>query len=495
MPLKNRPNILLIMSDQHSKHAVGAYGNDIVRTPNLDRLSAEGTRFTAAYCGGPLCVPSRMSFLTARTPSRNRVWDNGHILSQGMPTWAHYLGIAGYGTSLIGRMHFRGADQRHGFEERPIGEFWTNHPGVGGLGTPPWDAYSGATLGQCRETVEVAGRGRTAFQWEDESICEAACDYLRERAQEPDERPFAAVVGFWLPHCPYIAPRELFDYYYDCVDIPPVEAELPLTIQRFRSHRDIIDLPEERIRVARAAYFALCEHCDRQVGRILDQLDRSGLADETLVIYCSDHGDMAGEHGCWWKSNYYEGSAGVPLIARLPGAVPAGAECDAVCNLMDLGPTFVEAAGGESMRDVDGRSLWRLMQGEPQPDWPNETFSEFVEVKYTGETNYPSRMIRSGPWKLWHYADDAGLPPALFNLEEDPQELRDLGRDPAYADIRNRLMARLHEGWKPDRVRREALEASRRMPVLKEWGRAVSPECPDALGFPPDDLEDDIELL
>jgi len=348
MPRDDRPNILLIMSDQHSKHVVGAYGNDIVRTPNVDRLSAEGMRFTGAYCAAPLCVPSRMSFLTARTPSRNRVWDNGHILSQSMPTWAHYLSIAGYRTSLIGRMHFRGTDQRHGFEERPIGEFWTDHPGVGGLGTPSWGA---------------------------------------------------------------------------------------------------------------------------------------------------DHGDMAGEHGCWWKSNYYEGSAGVPLIARLPGTVPAGAQSDAVCNLVDIGPTFVELAGGEPMRDVDGRSMWPLMRGQPQPEWPNETFSEFVEVKYTGDTNYPSRMIRSGPWKLWHYADEAGLPPALFNLDEDPDELQNLGRDPEHAGVRDRLLAKLHEGWDPQRVQRDALEASRRMPVLKEWGRCVSPECPDALGFPPEGLEDEIEVL
>jgi len=124
-----RPNVLLIMTDQHSKHFLGSYGNDIVRTPNLDRLASEGMRFTSAYCPAPLCVPSRMSFMTSRTPSRNRVWNNEGILSSAIPTWAHVLTAAGYETSLIGRMHFKGLDTRHGFENRPIGEPGASPPG------------------------------------------------------------------------------------------------------------------------------------------------------------------------------------------------------------------------------------------------------------------------------------------------------------------------------------------------------------------------------
>ena len=156
------PNILVIISDQHSRHFLGCCGNEVVRTPNIDRLASEGMLFTNAYCPSPLCVPSRMSFMTSRTPSRNRCWDNSHVLSSGIPTWAHALGAAGYETALIGRMHFVGPDQRHGFEKRPLGEFSARHPGAPLAGGPPWTRYSSAATGQSRESVMISQWSREA---------------------------------------------------------------------------------------------------------------------------------------------------------------------------------------------------------------------------------------------------------------------------------------------------------------------------------------------
>ncbi len=489
-----KPNILVIMTDQHSKHFLGCYGNRIVRTPNLDRLASEGMRFTSAYCPSPLCVPSRMSFMTGRTPSRNRVWNNQGILGT-IPTWAHVLSAAGYETTLVGRMHFKGPDQRHGFENRPIGEPSASHPGVGLVCTEPdkkGRAHYHGGSGQSRSCVTLAGRGKTTYQYFDEQRIPKACEYLR-RCAESQQRPFAAVVGLTLPHCPFIAPKELYDYYAQRVDIPKVESRQPATIRRFRELRGILTPPlsERQVAAARTAYYGMCEYVDSLIGEVLKCLEETGLAENTLVIYTTDHGEMAGEHGCWWKSNYYEGSVGVPLIARLPGTIAPGSVSDAVCNLMDLGPTFAEIAGTR-MPGSDGRSLWPIMQGREPKSWKNETFSELCDSR---GGHLASRMIRSGKWKLWKYADSENLPPALFNLEDDPDELHDLGEDPNYAAIRDELLNKIHAAWDPETVRRETLQATTDFGTLSRWGRAVNPPCPDAVPVPPPSYEANVELL
>lgn len=482
------PNILVIMTDQHSKYFIGCYGNRTVRTPNLDRLASEGMRFTNAYCASPLCVPSRMSFMTGRTPSRNRVWSNECILGSGIPTWAHVMGAAGYETSLIGRMHFVGPDQRHGFENRPIGEPGAIHPGAVVQCTDPSQRaalyYHGGS-GQTRSAVTQAGRGRTTYQYFDEQRIPVACDYLRQRAKGGG-RPFAAVLGLTLPHCPFIAPKELYDHYIQHIDVPPIESRQPPTVLRFRRQRRILDPPltDKQIRVARAAYCGLCEHVDSLIGQVLRCLDETGLAKRTLVVYTSDHGEMAGEHGCWWKNTYYEGSVGVPLIARLPGTIAPGSVSDAICNLMDLGPTFAEIADTR-MTDIDGRSLWPILRGQPPATWENETFSECHEA---------SRMIRAGKWKLWVYDDDEHLPPSLFNLEDDPGELNDLGHDPQHAGIRDELLGKIRRDWDPDMVRRESQRNRRDFDTIAKWTRAVNPPAPDSVKAPPRSYEDNVEL-
>ena len=466
-----RCNVLLIMSDQHSKYHIGCYGDPVVRTPNLDALAREGMRFTSAYCPSPVCITSRPAFMTGRYPSITHVWHSG------IPTWAHALGAAGYETAMIGRMDFRGPDMRRGFEKRPVGEYWA-HPGA----TPPPLGHVGGD-GQGRSGVERAGTGRTAFQAHDDIVADGALAYLEEKERDPGDRPFAAVVGFILPHCPFVAPKELFEYYYERVDVPQQTPEErrrePLAIQRFKKIRSIYDpLPAERIRVARAAYFGLCECVDRHTGRILQVLEESGLDRNTLVIYTTDHGEMAGEHGCWWKSNFYEGSVGVPLIARLPGVVPAGTVKDTICNLMDLGPTLVEMAGADPMPAVDGRSIWPILSGGDDPGRPDETFSEHSHMI----DGIPSRMIRRGPWKLYKYHDTT--PPVLYNLEEDPGEMEDLGSDLRYEGVRSELLDRLYADWDPERVIRENMEVHRDMALIVRWGEAVRPGHEDTFPVP-----------
>lgn len=490
----DKPNILVIMTDQHSKNFLGCYGNEIVRTKNLDRLAEEGMRFTAAYCAAPLCVPSRMSFMTCCTPSENEVWANSHILSSDRPTWAHLMSVSGYDTALIGRMHFNGPDQRHGFQERPIGE-----PSAGLLGTPvkggpPWTKFSSATSGQCRESVEVAGRGNTFYQWADEERTKTCIQWLKDRADNKGDKPFAAVLGYTLPHCPFVAKKELFDYYYPITDIPDADEKLPATQERFRKIRQIShpDLPEERIRVARAAYYGLCEHIDTLIGEVLNTLDETGLSENTIVVYTSDHGEMAGEHNMWWKSNYYEASAGVPLIIRWPGRVEENSVCDRVVSLMDLGVTFGDIANAAFDYSVSGRSLLKILTEGNDPHWENITFSELVDVR---GGIFPSRMVRKDNWKLWVFHDEEELPLSLFNLDEDPHELSDLARDEKYKPVIDELLQLVYKDWDPVGAGEKTKRKNQYYDLLYKWGSIIKPDAPDAIVLPSADYEDDVELL
>jgi len=297
----DRPNILVIMTDQHSPRQLGCYGDGLVRTPNLDRLASQGMRFDNCYCPSPLCVPSRMSFMTGRLPSRTGMMVNQSILPSGVPTWAHRLAIVGYETSLIGRMHFVGPDQRHGFVNRPIAENCARHPGAPELGGSRYTNFPQATAGQNRQVFEYAGCGPSFYQNQDRAVTDAACEYLDAHADA--EQPFAAVVGYILPHCPFIGPKEAFEYYYDKVALPELGEE-PACTRRMWADRKVLDPPptEHQLRVAIAAYYAMCEYIDGQIGRVLDAVDEAGLAEHTLVIYCSDHGEMLGEHGLWARS-------------------------------------------------------------------------------------------------------------------------------------------------------------------------------------------------
>ena len=487
-------NLLVIMSDQHSKSCLGAYGNPIIRTPNLDSLAAEGVRFDEAYCPAPICVPSRMSFLTSNSPSRNRVWDNSHMLDPNTPTWVHSLGAVGYRTSLIGRMHFVGKDQLGGFMERPLGEFSACPPGSEPDHQNLWSRIPVETAGQTRASVEMSGKGRTFYQWFDEQVTEAACAYLE--GKRDSQQPFAAVVGYVLPHCPFFAPDDLFDYYYPLVEAPTVPRDLPPTIKRFRRIRDLDDPPisERRIRIARAAYFGMCEFLDQQIGKVLEALEANGLKEDTTVVYTSDHGEMAGTKGCWWKSSFYEESVSIPLIIRNPAKFGSSRSISQVCNLMDLGPTLCELGGGEPPPMIEGRSLLPLLKNEDSSEWENETFSEFVDT--VGDSDYfAAKMIRSGPWKLWKYVDDENLPPALFNLNEDRAEENDLWGQPEYEEIGQTLLAKLEKNWNPKWVRPESRKNDRRYQALEAWGKRVKPKS-DELLVPPDiDLEADLDML
>ncbi|MFC1713065.1 sulfatase-like hydrolase/transferase [Candidatus Poribacteria bacterium] len=457
--MADRPNILLVMSDQHSPHVLGCAGDGVVRTPTLDRLAERGVNFTNAYCGNPLCVPSRMTFLTGRHCSDIRVWTNRCRLQSDIPTFVHHLVNAGYETNLCGRMHFSGSDQRHGFERRIIGDV---HAKLEHIPT--------STTGQTAVGVKVAGPGHTAYSRYDEEVTKVCCEFLDSWDKSPGDRPFLLTVGYVLPHCPYIAPKRLFDEYFDKVDVPQLpdgyHDSLHPFMRKWREHRMVDELTHEQARVARAAYYGLVTLMDELIGDILSTLAKTHFGEDTLIIYTSDHGEMAGEHGMWWKSSFYDGSVGVPLILSWPEHMAEGRTVTKVASLLDIGPTLVELAGGSPMPCVSGQSLMGFLTGDGKvPDWHDTTFAELGGLL----DDAPGRMIRRGPWKLncYHGYDR----PQLFNIESDPDEWNDLGNDDSYADIRDELLAEVQAGWSGAEVMNAIEIAQKDRDVLSKFQR------------------------
>ncbi|MCL5746326.1 MAG: sulfatase-like hydrolase/transferase [Acidobacteria bacterium] len=472
-----QPNLLILMSDQHNPHVLGCRGDSVVKTPHLDALAASGVSFENTYCQAPICVPARMSFLTGQQPSRSRVWHNTDILPSDVPTFAHGLGAAGYETVLVGRMHFEGVDQWHGFEKLLVGNITPIYPHI--PHTLPKRLLIGAQGGS-RAAVELAGPGSTTYQAHDEQVAAATAKFLMERPRTGG-RPFCAVAGFVLPHSPYICSRRDWNHYYDRValpEIPPGYFErLHPAVTLWRKNRGIEDLPPETIRRARAAYYGLVTHFDRLVGTVMSALRNSGLDRNTIVIYTSDHGDMAGENGMWWKNSFYEGSVTVPLMVSFPGTFPSGAKVREIVSLVDVGPTLLELAGARPLPNADGTSLVPLLRGE-QVRWANEAFSEFPP--FMGSP--AMRMVRSGRWKLNHYESHR---PQLFDLEADPHEYNDLGESRRHAAIRTQLHGRALENWPVEEMKRLLAERARDRAVMNRWAAAVKPPAPQRWQPPP----------
>lgn len=466
--MSRRHNTLLLMSDQHHPRILGCRGDEVVRTPALDALAARGTLFTQAYCGNPLCVPSRMSFLTGRHGSDIHVWSNQCRLAAEIPTFLHGLTVAGYETILCGRMHFVGPDQRHGFESRLLGDVDAR-----------LDPIPLSTTGQTKAAVETAGPGRTAYLAYDEAVTATACEWLRGLPRRPADRPWCLVVGYVLPHCPYICPREWFEEYNARIEVPEVPAgyldSLHPALRQWRATRGVDDLSTEQRRVARAAYYGLVTCLDRLIGHVLAALGESGAEADTRVVYTSDHGDMAGELGMWWKSSFYDGSVGVPLLWKEPG-LQEGRECRRNVSLLDIGPTLLDLAGAPPLPGARGRSLRPLLEDRGTSSWPDEVFAEYAGL----QGDPPARMIRRRRWKLNHYHGFAE--PQLFDLEADPAELHDLAHDAGCADLRDELVQVVRKDWSGEHIAHvmSVQDAQRRL--LRDWS-----DCARTQKNPPPD--------
>lgn len=457
--LKN--NFLIIMSDQHNSKFLGNNGGYPVKTPNLDKLAKQGVTFNSTYCGNPLCVPSRMSFLTGRDCSDIKVWSNKCRLNSNIPTFAHHMSNGGYETVLCGRMHFEGEDQHHGFEKRLLGDV------SGALDTKDDDedfhifenVIPTVTRGQNADTVKAAaGPGRSTYQAYDTAVTDRFKKYLKEKETSGDDRPFCTVIGYLSPHCPYISPKEYYDEYVGKIKLPRLPDDyvhnLHPAIKNWMAESRALDITQKEALTALTAYYGLVTFLDMEVGRVMDALNESTYKENTVVVYVSDHGEMAGEHGMWWKSTLYEGAAAVPMIWSFPGKFHEGKTIDNVTSLLDVGPTLLDLAGGEAMNNVRGRSLRRFLEAndnglEKDDIWVDEAFSE----EYGHISGTPARMYRKGPWKLiyFHGYDTH----QLFNLKEDPEEFVNLYENGEYRAIRDELFEKVKEGWLPEEIRPE----------------------------------------
>ncbi|WP_170606277.1 choline-sulfatase [Ruegeria arenilitoris] len=459
-----RPNIVVVMADQLAPHFCGPYGHPSVKTPHIDALASRGMRFDAAYCNSPLCAPSRFAFMSGQLISRIAAYDNASEFRASVPTFAHYLKALGYRTCLSGKMHFVGPDQKHGFQDRVTTDIYP----ADFAWTPDWEAPDERIdkWYHNMQTVKESGEAIATFQTDyDDEVEFAARRWLIDRGRDRaagDEAPFCLVASFIHPHDPYVAKPEWWNLYTD-TDVPMPGFTLTPEEQDPFSRRvmdgieaSYVPLTDTEVLRARRAYLANVSYFDSKVGAITKTLNEIGQLDNTIIIVTADHGDMLGERGLWYKMNFFEHSARVPLIMAGPG-VGLGSTQNA-CSLLDLLPTFVEIAGGSDDifgEPVDGRSLMPLARGESDP--VDEAIGEYCAEM----TPYPVFMIRRGPLKYIHCDPD---PPQLYDLSRDPMEQENRASDPAYAMQAEEFAAEVSNRWNSEKLRADviATQKSRR---------------------------------
>jgi choline-sulfatase len=470
-----RPNILLLFSDQHNASMAGFMGHPIVQTPSLDRLAARGVAFENAYCTSPLCSPSRQSMMAGLFCHHIDMWNNTSAMPPDTVTWAHMLSLAGYETSLVGKMHFNGYQKMYGFDRRPVLEGSNDGESFHSWGlrtshdwTKPLPYRGAAGSGGMKRSLENAGPDtpeRQPIFRKDLEVLEGTIQLLREKAADTSGQPWAICTGFVLPHPPYKARADILQRYRGAGDLPvDRHGEGRDTCDRFvqNYHGDVRELPDEVIRRAREVYFGLITELDEYCGRILQVLEQTGLAENTVVFYISDHGEMAGEHGDWGKVTLQESSVRVPMIAAWPGRWPTGKRVDTLVSLVDLYPTFLELAGIRMPEPLylHGHSLMPLIDGDLAGYGGGQVFCEFEGEGW----NHPRAMLRRGRYKfVYNHTVEC----RLYDLQADPHEMQDLAGRPEHAQVLADLRARLLADWDPADIERRVLRTQARRKIAR----------------------------
>lgn len=440
------PNILIFMVDQLAGPFFPDGPADWLHAPNLKALSARSVRFANAYTASPLCAPARAAFMSGQLPSRTGVYDNAAEFRSDIPTFAHHLRRAGYRTALSGKMHFVGPDQMHGFEERlttdiyPADFGWTPDYRRPGERIDWWYHNMGSVTG--------AGVAEITNQLEyDDEVAFHATQKVYDYARAADTRPWMMTVSFTHPHDPYVARRKYWDLYEDCAHLMPQVPTLPFEDQDPHSRRILnasdwhsYTLTEDMVARSRRAYFANISYVDDKIGQVLAALEAT--RQEAVIVFVSDHGDMLGERGLWFKMTFFEGSARVPLMICAPGLTP-GVIGHPVSTL-DVMPTLCDLAG-VALDDIrpwtDGTSLLPLATGQGG--------RRAVPMEYAAEASEsPMAGLRKGRWKLILCPLDPDL---LFDLEADPQELHNLAPLAEHAATLAELKDEARALWDLDR--------------------------------------------
>jgi choline-sulfatase len=439
-------NVLILMSDEHTRSVMGAYGNDLAHTPALDELAARGARFDNAYTPSPICIPARASFATGTATFQHRCWSSAEPYYGQQQSWMHRLRDRGHEVTSIGKLHYRSAADDVGFSESLHPMYLAN----GGRGWP--QGLQRRPMGEFADTIELArelGPGETGYTQYDRDITATAVDWLA-RHNQGAEKPWVLFVSYICPHFPLSAPKQFFDLYRD-IELPQAfdrddstRLKHPVidAMREFWDYADYFDPETERLGLQN--YYGLCSFLDDNVAQVLAALDGSGQADNTQIIYTSDHGDLIGNHGLWCKSFMYEDSVGIPLTISGPG-IEASVNQTPV-SLIDLASTIELAVGGDisaAEESWQGRPLQSFID---TPETDRVVISEY----HDGGSPCGCYMLRKGPLKLVYFAD--GHPPLLFDLQQDPQELSNLADDPAHAQSVQQMTQELYRILDPQAV-------------------------------------------
>jgi choline-sulfatase len=457
------PNFLILMADQLTAGVLPAYGGG-AKTPNIDALAERGVVFESFYCNSPLCAPSRFSFLAGQLPSKIGAYDNAAEFPAQTPTLAHYLRRAGYQTALSGKMHFCGPDQLHGFEERLTTDIYPSDFGW----TPDWTRpEERPSWYHSMDSVTQAGPCTRTNQIDfDDEVVYAARQKLFDIARGSDRRPFCLVVSMTHPHDPYVIPKGYWDRYHDSeIQMPRVAAAAVADDPHAQRVRHVIGLggqtpTELQIRAARRAYRGAVSYVDDQIGTLMTTLRDAQLEANTIVIVLADHGDMLGERGLWFKMNFFEGAARIPLIMHAPGRfTPRRVAGHA--SLVDLLPTLVALGTDGRATDFaapfDGRSLVPQLEGRAGADQAaaGEVIGEYLAEGAIA----PIVMIRRERYKFVHSPAD---PDQLYDLVADPQELVNVAGRADQASMVAALRAEVARRWSLPALHQEVLASQRR---------------------------------
>ncbi len=465
-----RPNILWICTDQQRLDTLGCYGNRLVRTPNIDRLAANGVRFTHAYCQAPVCAPSRASFLTGRYPRTCRIRQNGQDIPENELLVTKMLHDAGYIGGLAGKLHLGGcapavckvAEKR---TDDGYDYFAWSHDN-----SPKYDwvmnSYSQWLRSQGienrhieREDTRFVFNGMPAEYSQTKWCTDRAIEFIE--AAKGYDRPWFFSLNCFDPHHPFDPPKDYLERYLPMLDEIPlpsyVAGELDSkTATQQKEHRAAYgvkgnfpydEMTEYDHKIVRAACFAPCDLIDEQVGRLLDHLEQSGQLDDTIVIFQSDHGESLGDHGMYLKGCYfYEASVRVPLIFYWKDKFSSGITSDALVELIDIAPTLLEVCGLEAHAGMQGRSLLPLLCGKADVShFRDDVFCEYYKTKLNGELVAFASMLCDGKYKISQVHD---LAPSysrecmgeLYDLTADPEERVNRYYDPEYASIKLEML-------------------------------------------------------
>lgn len=443
-PLMKPTNVLIILSDEHQSGLMGCAGHAAIQTPNLDALAKRGTRFCNAYTPSPICVPARASLATGRYVHDIGCWDNAIAYQGTPPGWAQYLCDAGLLAESIGKLHYRDAASPVGFRHQHhavhildgIGQVW------GSVRNPLPETMGRSPL------YDKIGAGTSDYNRFDERVADRAVQWLGEHAN--DKQPWVLFVGLVAPHFPLVVPAEYLDRYpLGSIALPKLHPSSGYRrhpwVERQARHmdHDAAIGSDERRRLAIASYFGLVTFMDAQVGKILGALSRNSLAEATTVIYSSDHGDNLGKRGMWNKCLLYRESTGIPMIVAGPG-IPGDKLSNTPVSLVDIQNTVLQCTHcADAPLDGPGHSLVELACA---PDMPERlAFSEYHAVG----SEAAAYMLADAHYKYHHYV---GLPPELFDLERDPEELENVAALPAYAEVLQMFEARLKTLLDPEAV-------------------------------------------